>query len=890
MARSPYELLEVAPSAGLAEIRAAYRRKAILFHPDKGGDPQTFAALQDAYALLSNSSRRKHFDETGQRDIPAEDMLRKAMAESRQQADPPTQPSQTRQAPKAQEKPVEAPPEAASSSQAPVERRPRQESLDHLPPALRAAVLGHQLETTPVPEELEQRCTHLTVCERDGVRSIQLLKAFPPIEDSRLREGEVLVQMMALPLSFVELRSEGAFEIGDFFGRQGVGQVLLVGPKVSRLKKGDWVVPLLEVDSDGDLLDGASGPGTGRTLALYKAARCAKLSVHSATVLSIGQMALAKSIGAAYRMVEEFAKPLPAGSTVALNCANGVVGQVLTQLLAVLSYRVIAVVRHHEGVELTRRKLEQLGALKAILDDDKIRERIEELQVPLPQLALDGVGGEATARLAQCLSKTGDVVCYGSVGGSERHVLPAGWGKKWRGTVHQFSFDEWLQKDIEGHSERLSEMLAQAAKLIQANRLQLDLKEYTVNQLPAAIGEARLSGRGHAVVLHLPSLEEEKGSQEVAASSSPDAKRASAPSKSTAETAGVAKMLSKSSGLAKKPIRMSWDLDFLDWEEEGEAKLEKRVEGESSLFKPDALAAEMRIQRYVDDSLATAVALELGAPSGKAKAVLFWLPGPGEVPEEHGPWLERLAEELPGLRVLILRPRVGSKWYDLSEEDAVKLGLRFSVMDDQEKNLEGDPSKFSGDLTFPPLDLAEISAAQQVEGAALGLARRAALEEKSLAEQPGPGHRLPFCFGGFGQGGAIALYTGICLMPVPVAGIVFCHSGIPAAALLGKRMTEEAKAVTRLYGIYDDADKQVPTSFAEATKQMFSLLRCKISLEWLSGGDGHEFLEPAATKAAASITSCFEDVISGRKRQGEEEEPPTWATGRRLVDYEGRQR
>merc|ERR1719195_2092851 len=112
---------------------------------------------------------------------------------------------------------------------------------------------------------------------------------------------------------------------------------------------------------------------------------------------------------------------------------------------------------------------------------------------------------------------------------------------------------------------------------------------------------------------------------------------------------------------------MSWDLDFLDWETEGEEQYEKRVEGEGNLFKPDPVMNELRIQKYVNDSLAMPISLELGAKKGEAKAVLFWLPGAGEVPEEHGPWLNRLVTAHKDLRVLVLRPRVGFKWFDLSD-------------------------------------------------------------------------------------------------------------------------------------------------------------------------------------------------------------------------------
>ncbi|CAG9461576.1 unnamed protein product [Pedinophyceae sp. YPF-701] len=57
-----YVALGVARDASEAEIRSAYRRKARLHHPDKGGDDQTFAAIQKAYEVLSDPKRRGVYD------------------------------------------------------------------------------------------------------------------------------------------------------------------------------------------------------------------------------------------------------------------------------------------------------------------------------------------------------------------------------------------------------------------------------------------------------------------------------------------------------------------------------------------------------------------------------------------------------------------------------------------------------------------------------------------------------------------------------------------------------------------------------------------------------------------------------------------------------------
>jgi len=58
-----YELLGVMADATTDQIRAAYREKAKLAHPDAGGNPELFRQVLDAYQVLSNPVRRRHYDD-----------------------------------------------------------------------------------------------------------------------------------------------------------------------------------------------------------------------------------------------------------------------------------------------------------------------------------------------------------------------------------------------------------------------------------------------------------------------------------------------------------------------------------------------------------------------------------------------------------------------------------------------------------------------------------------------------------------------------------------------------------------------------------------------------------------------------------------------------------
>mmetsp|Transcript_25902 Transcript_25902/g.32291 ORF Transcript_25902/g.32291 Transcript_25902/m.32291 type:complete len:159 (+) Transcript_25902:119-595(+) len=59
-----YELLEVQPSASLSEIRRAYQKKALQYHPDKiHGQEAMFSKIQEAYEVLANDSKREIYDQ-----------------------------------------------------------------------------------------------------------------------------------------------------------------------------------------------------------------------------------------------------------------------------------------------------------------------------------------------------------------------------------------------------------------------------------------------------------------------------------------------------------------------------------------------------------------------------------------------------------------------------------------------------------------------------------------------------------------------------------------------------------------------------------------------------------------------------------------------------------
>lgn len=60
-----YEILEVDKKASKEEIKSAYRRLAMLYHPDKNKLPEAeemFKGIAEAYSVLSDPGKRKQYD------------------------------------------------------------------------------------------------------------------------------------------------------------------------------------------------------------------------------------------------------------------------------------------------------------------------------------------------------------------------------------------------------------------------------------------------------------------------------------------------------------------------------------------------------------------------------------------------------------------------------------------------------------------------------------------------------------------------------------------------------------------------------------------------------------------------------------------------------------
>jgi DnaJ-class molecular chaperone len=55
-------VLGVQKDASQDEIKKVYRKLAVKHHPDKGGDPEQFKKITEAYTILSDNNKRKEYD------------------------------------------------------------------------------------------------------------------------------------------------------------------------------------------------------------------------------------------------------------------------------------------------------------------------------------------------------------------------------------------------------------------------------------------------------------------------------------------------------------------------------------------------------------------------------------------------------------------------------------------------------------------------------------------------------------------------------------------------------------------------------------------------------------------------------------------------------------
>jgi len=71
MPKDYYKILDVSKNATDEEIKKAYRKLAMKYHPDRGGNEVKFKEVNEAYQVLGNPQKRAQFDQFGTADFGA---------------------------------------------------------------------------------------------------------------------------------------------------------------------------------------------------------------------------------------------------------------------------------------------------------------------------------------------------------------------------------------------------------------------------------------------------------------------------------------------------------------------------------------------------------------------------------------------------------------------------------------------------------------------------------------------------------------------------------------------------------------------------------------------------------------------------------------------------
>lgn len=474
-----YAVLGVDRSATETEIRRAYKTLVTKTHPDKGGDPVKFKAVQTAYDVLSDRSKRKLYDDTGkvQKTVDEEFVdsfaggtFRDRMRDVDVSPASITDQIALRQSAEAQ----------SHSAGFEAWLRSRGDGGTQLYTADTIAeqfgVVRSSYETVALPSGTAYVATCVSVGKPQS--SVSVAAQDLPKE---LEWGEVLVLLKYAPINPADLYTVhmggtyGTDKVPLPFvcGHDGVGVVAKVGPGVKALKERDVVLPF------------KTFMGTWRTSSVWKEKELLKVAgTEEDPIMPLEYLAMCREMCVAYRLLEDFGKLKP-GDCVILNGANSTVGQCLLQLCRLLKLRAVAVIRRHSDSSFERisKALLSLGAVEVLPDEGSLKEKLDQLKFfARPKLALDGVGGDSGVRLVEALAEGGQVVFYGCMSGQAPSWPWTSWVFRDLKVVG-FNLRRWMT----ANKSRVVPLLESLGKLVRAGMLTVNYTEY---DFPGEFSEA----------------------------------------------------------------------------------------------------------------------------------------------------------------------------------------------------------------------------------------------------------------------------------------------------------------------------------------------------------------------------------------------------------------
>jgi NADPH:quinone reductase-like Zn-dependent oxidoreductase len=295
--------------------------------------------------------------------------------------------------------------------------------------------------------------------------------------------GQVLVQVLAAPINPSDILTlTGQYgslpPLPAVGGNEGVGRIAALGPEVTGLAPGQRV-----------LLPAGAGTWTSHLLA--DARRLVPLPAEG----DIRQLAmLSINPPTALVMLRDFVKLKP-GDFVLQNAANSAVGAYVNQLAATLGIKVVNIVRRQSAVAAVQRD----GGELVLVDGDDLPKRVASLcGKASARLALDAVGGAATARLALCMAEDGLVLNYGALSGEPCHMPPL--ALVFRSvTLRGFWLARWFRTTP---SNQVRDTYAELTQLIAQGRLHARVQaSYGLSQIKQAVAQAAAGERDGKVLI-----------------------------------------------------------------------------------------------------------------------------------------------------------------------------------------------------------------------------------------------------------------------------------------------------------------------------------------------------------------------------------------------------
>ena len=206
--------------------------------------------------------------------------------------------------------------------------------------------------------------------------------------------GCVVIEMQYSPIDHCDLRPSRAvidsLEAQTIAGTEGVGKVIMVGDVSDEMLLGRMVI----------------APASGIWVERVAVPSHQLLALPDVDPLQLSMLRVNPS--AAWLLLSEFV-PLNAGDWIIQNAANSGVGRAIIGFASTRGIRTISLVRRAEVIE----EIDELAGDFVFLDrDEGIIRAVESAQGAPIRLAMDAVGGGATARLARALSPGGTLVSY----------------------------------------------------------------------------------------------------------------------------------------------------------------------------------------------------------------------------------------------------------------------------------------------------------------------------------------------------------------------------------------------------------------------------------------------------------------------------------------------